>query len=77
MDMLAGRNLVGGLGTSLLFSFHLISYPCTSSRVDQGYLEVGVGECPPFTIQVWKRGHNNEGAAQSGGALGTESPSGV
>ena len=37
----SGRNLVGGLYSSLLFSFHSFVYPSTISRVDLGDLELG------------------------------------
>lgn len=54
--VLSGRNLVGRLCPRRLFSFHPFPYPCTSSRVDHGDLELGVGECSPFTTEMWESG---------------------
>lgn len=54
--VLSERKLVGRLGPRLLFSFHPFPYPCTSSRIDHGDLELDVGRCSPFTTEVWESG---------------------
>lgn len=41
--VLSGRNLMGRLGSRLLFSFHSFAYPCTISRVDHGDLGIFKG----------------------------------
>ena len=47
------------LGPRLLFFFHPFLYPCTSSRVDHGGMEPGVGGDLPLLTGVGK-GHTTE-----------------
>lgn len=45
---------MGGLSPRLLFSFHHFPYPCTSSRVDHGDFEPGIGDDLPLLYRCGK-----------------------